>query len=349
MTNPTPAAAARTLILMADTRSPLETDYLAAPYHALAAVINLGYAKRQGYDFRYCLVGNADGPADRSRIVSDPWRQNGGGYRGAAPWRSRISFTTDLWVMAALRHYRALFVGSRWTGLGLSRAYARFRKYVLRVAEPDAWSNLQKVNVACHHHEWGPRAAPWSKLLAIRDALNQGYDRVVYIDSDAIFALPLVSVDEFLSTTPVVRGPNDPCDADLMVTISHPFREVANSGFMIWQNTPDARRLIRQWWDTDAGDYNLQHDYEQRVLLHNIFPDQAKAYAGRIAVLDTVSFLERKGQYVRHIASPHGWERVPRFRWELRQRRLIGEAYTSLVEQLRRSHITKLDPSTVPA
>jgi hypothetical protein len=135
-----------------------------------------------------------------------------------------------------------------------------------------------------------PRAAPWCKLAAVADALNE-FDVVVYIDSDAFFhsddrSLPIRDVIErgqengvgyhpaSGSTLPLSKGG----DAVVWFPPNDPFGPRLNSGLHIWRNNNRAWNFLRQWWNVDASrvlgpngfggwdsvqNWNLHHPFEQ--------------------------------------------------------------------------------------
>jgi len=50
----------------------------------------------------------------------------------------------------------------------------------------------------CHHPTWGPRHPSYCKIPAIAEALSRGYERVVFLDSDAFIRDASVDVAALL-------------------------------------------------------------------------------------------------------------------------------------------------------
>lgn len=112
--------------------------------------------------------------------------------------------------------------------------------------------------VACIHEDWGGRTAPWCKLKAINDTMHRFgsfVDRFVYIDSDAFVAQLDVPFKEEYFQKPLNMFWNNPWNSPPVCT-----------GIQFWQNNDMSHKMIDAWWNSNTGEYNLRHDYEQSVF-----------------------------------------------------------------------------------
>jgi hypothetical protein len=318
-----------TLIVMADSRSPICGSLLGAPYFPLAAAINLAYCRRHGYDFLCYQFGDPEPEASC--------------HPG---WRDRVAWSADRSIMSLLNALASDGSATQHWQHAVLRRYARLRRWWLQQPDADPWRTVAKAGYWCEHPTLGARSAPWCKLVALRDALTLGYRTTVYIDSDAIFATPTRNIEAFLASATSTAAPV--ATADLIVLFSTPFwKAEANSGFMVWRNTAAARQLLDRWWDTDAGEFHGRHDYEQHTLNHVLLEDPA--CRERIAIVPELSFLEHRGQLVRHVASPHGFARVPRFRLGALRAGLDEDAFAVLMGDLGAHHVKRLERGDVVA
>lgn len=328
----------RTLILMADTRHPVHTDIYSAPFYSHASVINLSYARQHGYDFSYYLVdpGGSEG------------KQCDAASHDAVPTalqrvRALTAFECDVWAMRAVQ-MASPFLKKAWLErqTRVSYRYRALRDALLLRGTRATESPSRHTGEWCRHVKWGARAPAWGKLLALRHGLELNYERVVYIDSDAIFAASQTSLEAFLQMSS--GSPTQSQSPTLIVFSNFPWTYVdANSGFMIWHNSARARALLDAWWNVDAGRYNLSHDWEQHGLNAHLLREGADGYRQQITILPDVCLLEQKGQFVRHITSPHAWEREPRMRLGLRQAKITAARYERLMDALARRHLVRLD------
>lgn len=328
-----------TLILMADSRSPIARDRRRAPYYSLAAALNLHYAERHGYAFRFSQFTPISSVNSGSRSLAATVNT-----ADDAPPLEALRWHADALAYALLRQLSPLTVQQPRLQDALGRNYNRIRALLGTAPEEDPWQSSKKTASYCAHPNHEPRAAPWGKLPAIEAALADGYPTVVYIDSDAIFAKPTKTVAQFLAGSKSTTAPV--ANADLTVLHSVPFKnEEANSGFMVWQNTPSARNLLAHWWHTDAGRFHQDHDYEQSVLKQRLLINSATR--ARIAIIPEDCFIEHKGQFIRHVASPHSIQRVPRFRSAAASAGFTPKRFAKLMEKLSNEHLHPIDCSAV--
>jgi hypothetical protein len=148
--------------------------------------------------------------------------------------------------------------------------------------------------VACFHKQYAGRAAPWCKLAAL-DAVMEAYPMVVhfvYIDSDAF-----VNTKEPLPSTYFTSSLN--------VFYNYPWDDTSPgcSGIMFWKAGPEARRILREWWDTPG--YNMDHPYEQSVF-ETSFWERNRA---SIHVIREITLASEDNQNFQHVASYRSSER----------------------------------------
>ncbi len=330
-----------TLILMVEDRDPLEMDVFRAPYYSLTAAINFRYARRHGCAFQYHLAGGVEPRGEDDRWDARQAQRRGDTQRRPASWWRRRKYALDVRLMSS----RCLLsIPSSRLDRRLStweRLYASFRQHLMPSDPGKDAQKGWKDRPACVHARWGPRAVPWTKLLAVNHAMAQGYDRIVYIDSDAIFNRFEMSVDDFLMSSKSALAALE--GAALTLTFNYPWTEIeSTSGFMVWQNTELAKRILHHWWNVDAGDYHLEHDYEQHALNHHVLKD-ASGYREHIAIIPAISFVERRRQYVRHVSIAHSRVRLPRFRYALKACGVDADRYGELMDEIGQHHLVRLD------
>jgi len=319
---------------MADNRNPIITDLYQAPYYTLAAAVNFDYCLKHGYEFQYCQTSDFLNQKDDSSSTQN----NKPGSMEAC--RQKAAYHLDIHYM----NLRALLPDKETDTLG-DKTYFKIRKILNSTPGPAKHTDRNKLNHNCIHHKLGPRSAPWSKLLAIHQKMQEGYDRIVYIDSDALFNRRDMSLDDFLlassSTLGVLR------EAHLTLTYNYPWtRKPANSGFMIWKNTNRAHEILHTWWNTNAGKYHFEHDYEQYVLNATFLSKNKKSeFKNDIAIIPAITFQERRRQFLRHVGSTQKQLRVLRFRQALSKLNLGAENFQQLIETIREKHLCTLDTS----
>lgn len=331
-----------TLILMVDNRNPLEEDVYRAPYYSLTAAINFEYAKRYGYSFHYYLVSGIGQSDDQHPRSAEQKCVNRDAHQNLESWWRRWMYFRDVFFMHS-RCFLSIPPSrlDKWFSTWEEK-YCSFQNYVMRANPVKVWHSKQKAHPTCVHSKWGPRAAPWSKLLALDDAMAKGHNRIVYIDSDAIFTRLDVNVDDFLISSTSTLAPIE--EAALTLTFNYPWTQIeATSGFMIWRNTKRAREILHHWWNVDAGDYHVRHDYEQYVLNHHLLQDVENGYRERIAIIPAITFLERKKQYVRHVSNPHSRVRLSRFRYGLKASGINSNTYRNLIREIEHHHLIRFD------
>ena len=159
--------------------------------------------------------------------------------------------------------------------------------------------------IACFHHKWGGRMAPWCKLTAINDTMHRYGDfvhRFVYIDSDAFVARLDSPFKEQYFRKPLNMFWNKPWNSPPVCT-----------GIQFWQNTAESLEMLDAWWNSDAGAYNTRHDYEQSV-----FRFENSSAAQHVSKIGIIEENVRENKYMdkdpffRHITIKKNNERTKR-------------------------------------
>ena len=150
-----------------------------------------------------------------------------------------------------------------------------------------------------------PRPHPWSKVAAVWDGLERGYDVVVWMDSDAIFAsIDAPPVQRILESAPAVAGTAPPATASVVAVSNKPWTDcVACSGIMVFRNDATARRVLKAMW-ADERAATWEHPYEQLAFNALLGSDAGSS----IGVLDVRLFvlveMPARDQTFAHV--PHG-------------------------------------------
>lgn len=312
----------RTLLLMADDRLPVGFGLHRAPVHALSAVLNLEYALRHGYDFRYYWLRHEPGP----HPPHDPDPPEGASALTAA------SYQLDVVTAALDAHDPPSRIARAITRI-LQLSKHRLAVLAGRPAAPAT----RGPTVGCSHPAQGPRAPSWAKLLCVEHALRgETHDLVVYADTDTYFPQIGVGVDSFLD--------RHACrDEVLVVPDNFPWTRErdpvagrdANAGFMIWRRGPEALRLVRDWWHAEGGAFNLAHDWEQAALQHHVL----KLHGPRIRIVRETTLREQPGQFLRHVGSAEGALRLPRLRRAAFRQGMTTKRWAELSRRLARRHL----------
>ena len=114
---------------------------------------------------------------------------------------------------------------------------------------------------ACHHPLWGERHPSYCKLPAIAEALARGYDRVVFLDSDAFIR------DASLTVPSLLRRYGGESSAAIEFGWDAPYSLGPNAGFAVFKRSGSGvNHALRLWWNLCAGDKGMEHPYEQHAL-----------------------------------------------------------------------------------
>lgn len=153
------------------------------------------------------------------------------------------------------------------------------------------------------------RHPAWAKLLSTKKIMERAApDLLVYIDSDCIFKDHSLSLEEYLGRVKNTDG--GPLRKRAVTFLNDiPWSEVLPcSGFYIVRghNT----ELFDEWYNSDLPHYNMNHPWEQKALYDIILPK----WKGDIEIINDVMFLEKPGQFIRHVGTHEGRNRIPYFK-----------------------------------
>jgi hypothetical protein len=121
------------------------------------------------------------------------------------------------------------------------------------------------------------RAASWAKLPGIWhivDTLGKNYERIFYIDSDAVIS-PLHmnrSLDDAMNSwvNNTIRGNQNPWQSNFIFFYNHPWRDdMPCAGTFIFK-VKEGEPTLREWWDFNLSSKNFYHFHEQDALWHMI-------------------------------------------------------------------------------
>ena len=150
------------------------------------------------------------------------------------------------------------------------------------------------------------RASPWCKILSVYDALKNlrnGHDIAVFVDSDAAFIQPSVSIMDYLNTTEFAEG-RDNRDSSIIITRDYPYHPEPHSctGMFMVKNNDIAKEILKQWWinGNRFPDFFHKHPFEQETW--NKYININQNYSSHIGVLKDYSLTER-AIFLRHAIS----------------------------------------------
>jgi len=153
------------------------------------------------------------------------------------------------------------------------------------------------------------RSPPWSKLLSLWDTISKKYNTIVYVDSDCAIVNQNISIEDYIQQSKYINGDKD---SDVKFLVDKPYGIGPCSGFIILKNTKNTKKILKYWWNYNMPNVNTKHPFEQGALNDmvqkldtNIMP-----YYG---LIDDLMFIEKDGQFLRHIGSNNDTERVPKF------------------------------------
>eukprot|EP01084_Bolivina_argentea_P121263 214894_1 len=159
-----------------------------------------------------------------------------------------------------------------------------------------------RFSVTCSHSLLGDRAAAWCKLISIYHALNHNINiqKVIFIDSDAVFVDHNQSVQQYLNNMDYIKYQNN---ATLIATRDYPFSKTnrAASGIMIFDRNDISNCILTEWWNQNASictRMNMKHSWEQLCLSYVI----TQCYSKHISILKDESFVKNSNltQFWRH-------------------------------------------------
>eukprot|EP00966_Prymnesium_polylepis_P305696 7064078-Prymnesium_polylepis.1 len=142
---------------------------------------------------------------------------------------------------------------------------------------------LYCVSPPCYHPDSRETRSPqWCKVVVLADALAQGYDTVLYMDSDAYWKVPSLTITAGLihpwapnwgaplrharasgSAVGAYFGcasPWDICGVAWNFSAVNADRGSASTGVILLRNQRSSRKMLRDWWHARNGWGMLQVD-----------------------------------------------------------------------------------------
>lgn len=177
----------------------------------------------------------------------------------------------------------------------------------------DGENSSAKTAATCYLKGTVARGAAWGKIPSLADALSRGYEKVMYVDSDAFFRndAAAISVEDMLLRYGYVDA-----DAEVLLWLAsnEPWGENnPNSGLQLWINRPRTMEILRDWWNIDVA--AQQHPFEQAAVKR-----MYKKKKWPIAVMEKFQWMDPE-QWpdlpALHIPSVHKEQREPKMRHHL--------------------------------
>lgn len=154
----------------------------------------------------------------------------------------------------------------------------------------------------------------WLKVPAMREAFDEGFSWVFWIDTDSVFSQPEQSLEDIASLKKPVVVTGDSSD-------------ICNTGHVFVKNTPEVRALIDSWWAMRLFTFptvNTTHvDDRGRLLdqpaLNYLFaggqPNQEAVTSTGKRIFNTVNGFpdnpDRRHKFFPFTHAPTRWWRVP--------------------------------------
>jgi len=128
----------------------------------------------------------------------------------------------------------------------------------------------------------------WQKIPAMINLLDQGYDCVMYIDSDAIFYDQTIKIEDIVAK---YKGDVIACSDEA----NSAGRYKVNGGAIIAKNTQHAKSILKTWWDK-RYEYK-EFAFEQWALSDMVQDEQA---AWNISVAPESEFNSLYGEVLQY-------------------------------------------------
>jgi len=150
------------------------------------------------------------------------------------------------------------------------------------------------------------RHAAWSKILTSLIVLEEDYDYVVYIDSDAILRNLDNKLEDFIEKH---IGDNNFIFFSNSQKIGVLEDNNSCSGFFVIKNCKEAKENLIDWWHLEGYDqFDLSPPWEQFNLHRSSIKDNMK-----VTIVYEHHFEEKEGQLVRHVHSGQMGKRMEYF------------------------------------
>eukprot|EP01083_Nonionella_stella_P145584 456510_1 len=208
----------------------------------------------------------------------------------------------------------------------------------------------------CYHSLYGPKSAPWCKVITIYHALNtfDHIDKVIFLDSDAIFFNHKMNIDYYLKTAQYILRNSF---ASAIVPCNCPWHsdfvdnKGVNTGIIIFRKGNMSNCILTDWWNADypvCKKAFTKEFFEQTCFSRFI----KKKYRKHISILNETALVEYEGQYWRHIGSHAMHDRLARFRnifnnLSTSMYKRMGANISQIIDQIKRHHIMYINDNDV--
>jgi hypothetical protein len=190
--------------------------------------------------------------------------------------------------------------------------YSQTHNYDFKYLRPHLNNDFTLFN--CLSPTKGSRHSSWAKLLSVLNILNQykQYEYIVYIDSDCIFSNQDLSISDYLTQIKNINNQPLNLNKDFFFVNNKPWdSNLPCAGFFILHNTEDSYNILKEWYNNNNNPYyDRIHVWEQYSLQYHII----NKYNDNIEVIDDWMFRPFDNQFLRHIGSEEGYNRIPFFK-----------------------------------
>jgi hypothetical protein len=139
-----------------------------------------------------------------------------------------------------------------------------------------------------------PKAASWTKLLAIYSFFKSKYEYILYLDSDCIVNNHKIKPSSLIKNLD---------NKQALFYSDRPWNEkLPNCGFILMKNNNYNKIFIKNWWNTFSKK-NLSHPYEQYWLQNFWRDNKKKVNINFKLVKENICRLKSDKQYIFHMTS----------------------------------------------
>jgi len=137
-----------------------------------------------------------------------------------------------------------------------------------------------------------PKAASWTKLLAIYSFFKSQYDYILYLDSDCIVNNHKIKPNFLIKNLH---------NKQALFYSDRPWnKKLPNCGFILMKNNTYNKIFIRNWWNTFSKK-NLSHPYEQYWFQNFWKKNKQKVKKNFKLLNDNICSLESDKQFIFHM------------------------------------------------
>ena len=141
---------------------------------------------------------------------------------------------------------------------------------------------------------FSPKAASWTKLLAIYSFFNSKYDHILYLDSDCIVNNHKIKPSFLIKNLRNKQA--------LFYSDSPWNKKLPNCGLILMKNNTYNKIFISNWWNTFSKK-NLSHPYEQYWFQNFWKKNKQKVKKNFKLLNDNICRLESDKQFIFHMTS----------------------------------------------